>query len=227
MFFDPNATGEPALAQTIHWVLGHWLFWVGATLLAAIIPAAVAISLSGRHRLSSATATSSLGHRAAIWWLWLAVGLLCTGALSVILGQWRTPVDTLYHDSYFSLETLNDFHIAAILSGVFAWLYLKFDALLGAPPPKRAAQAHFWLSGIGSLIALAPLALLGTQGMPRRYLEHNNLGLATRAAELAAMLAIVLSVLGFVIFLVTLVSTGMRARQRGATSKGDDDGPKP
>ena len=209
-------------------MLGHWQFWVGVTLLAAMIVSVLAISLGERRRhISNAAQTSSLGRSAAVWWLWLSAALLFTGALSVALSQWRTPVDTLFHDSYFDLETLNDFHIAAILAGVFAWIYLNFEALLGAPPPKRASQAHFWLSGVGSLIILGPLALLGTQGMPRRYLEQGNLGLATQTAEIAATLATGLSVLGFVIFLRTLVSTAVQTRRHGATSKGNDDGPKP
>jgi cytochrome c oxidase subunit 1 len=96
------------------------------------------------------------------------VSLFVSGGLSgPFLAQ--PLLDIYLHDTYF---VVGHFHLimgVAAIFGIFAATYYWFPKMFGRMMNEPMAQAHFWLSFIGTYAIFMPMHYLGMAGHPRRY----------------------------------------------------------
>jgi cytochrome c oxidase subunit 1 len=96
------------------------------------------------------------------------VSLFVSGGLSgPFLAQ--PLLDIYLHDTYF---VVGHFHLimgVAAIFGIFAATYYWFPKMFGRMLSEPLAQAHFWLTFIGTYAIFMPMHYLGMAGHPRRY----------------------------------------------------------
>ncbi len=92
------------------------------------------------------------------------------GVTGVVVAQ--TPLDRVYHDTYYVVA---HFHYVMSLGAVFALfagIYFWIGKMSGRQYPEWAGKLHFWAMFIGSNLIFFPQHFLGRQGMPRRYIDY-------------------------------------------------------
>jgi cytochrome c oxidase subunit 1 len=103
------------------------------------------------------------------------VSLFVSGGLSgPFLAQ--PLLDIYLHDTYF---VVGHFHLimgVAAIFGIFAATYYWFPKMFGRMMNEPMAQAHFWLTLIGTYAIFMPMHYLGMAGHPRRYSQLTEVG---------------------------------------------------
>ena len=92
------------------------------------------------------------------------------GVTGVVVAQ--TPLDRVYHDTYYVVA---HFHYVMSLGAVFALfagIYFWIGKMSGRQYPEWAGKLHFWAMFVGSNLTFFPQHFLGRQGMPRRYIDY-------------------------------------------------------
>src|SRR5438552_3540472 len=102
------------------------------------------------------------------------VSLFVSGGISgPFLAQ---PVlDIPLHDTAF---VTGHFHLimgVASIFGIFAATYYWFPKMFGRMMNERLAQAHFWLTFVGTYCIFMPMHYAGMAGQPRRYSQFTTL----------------------------------------------------
>jgi cytochrome c oxidase subunit I len=96
------------------------------------------------------------------------VSLFVSGGLSgPFLAQ--PLLDIYLHDTYFVVAHFHLIMGVAAIFGIFAATYYWFPKMFGRMLNEPLAQAHFWLTFIGTYAIFMPMHYLGMAGHPRRY----------------------------------------------------------
>ncbi len=93
-----------------------------------------------------------------------------TGVVMAIAG-----VDLQIHDTYY---IVGHFHYVLSLGSVFAifaGFYYWFTKMSGCVIPEWAGKLHFWTTFLGVNVTFFPMHFLGLAGMPRRYVDYNEI----------------------------------------------------
>jgi cytochrome c oxidase subunit 1 len=78
-------------------------------------------------------------------------------------------LDIYLHDTYFVVAHFHLIMGVAAIFGIFAATYYWFPKMFGRMMNETLAQAHFWLTLIGTYAIFMPMHYLGMAGHPRRY----------------------------------------------------------
>ncbi|MEZ5995082.1 MAG: cytochrome c oxidase subunit I [Hyphomonadaceae bacterium] len=138
------------------------------------------------------------------------------GVTGVVLAN--SGVDTSLHDTYYVVA---HFHyvlslgaVFAIFGGFFYWI----PKMSGYRYNGFLAGLQFWIMFIGVNIIFFPQHFLGLQGMPRRYIDYPE---AFTYWNQISSWGYVITAVGVVVFLVTLVEMFMVRRRAGANPWGE------
>ncbi|RSM85246.1 cytochrome c oxidase subunit I [Kibdelosporangium aridum] len=105
--------------------------------------------------------------------LW-AIGFLVTflggGLTGVLLAS--PPLDFHTTDTYFVVAHLHYVLFGTIVFATFSGIYFWFPKATGRMLGERLGKLHFWMTFAGFHTTFALHHLLGTQGMPRRYVDY-------------------------------------------------------
>ena len=103
-----------------------------------------------------------------------AAGFMVTflfGGLSGVLLA-SPPIDFHVSDSYFVVAHFHYVLFGTIVFAVFAGIYFWFPKMFGRMLDERLGKAHFWLTFLGFHATFLVQHWLGTEGMPRRYVDY-------------------------------------------------------
>jgi cytochrome c oxidase subunit I len=103
-----------------------------------------------------------------------AIGFLVTfllgGLTGVLLGS--PPLDWHVNDSYFVVAHFHYVVFGTVVFAAYGGIYFWFPKMAGRMMDERLGKLHFWLTFIGFHATFLIQHWLGTQGMPRRYVDY-------------------------------------------------------
>ncbi|MGY1714544.1 cytochrome c oxidase subunit I [Geodermatophilus sp. SYSU D01106] len=105
-----------------------------------------------------------------LWSVGFLVTFLLGGLTGVLLGS--PPVDWHVNDSYFVVAHFHYVLFGTIVFAAFAGIYFWFPKITGRMMDERLGKLHFWLTFVGFHTTFLVQHWLGTQGMPRRYVDY-------------------------------------------------------
>ncbi|HSE50302.1 MAG TPA: cbb3-type cytochrome c oxidase subunit I [Terriglobales bacterium] len=103
------------------------------------------------------------------------VSLFVSGGLSgPFLAQ--PLLDIYLHDTFFVVAHFHLIMGVAAIFGIFAGTYYWFPKMFGRMMNEALAQAHFWLTLIGTYAIFMPMHYEGMAARPRRYSQLTEVG---------------------------------------------------
>jgi cytochrome c oxidase subunit 1 len=101
---------------------------------------------------------------------------------------------------------------------LFAGWYYWFEKMWGVKYNGFLGGMHFWIMFIGSNVIFFPQHFLGTQGMPRRYVDYAD---AFAPYHLISSIGYVIVLVGMAFFFLTLIEAAIRRRKAQANPWGE------
>ncbi|WP_253865594.1 aa3-type cytochrome oxidase subunit I [Prauserella halophila] len=105
-----------------------------------------------------------------LWSLGFMVTFLLGGLTGVLLAA--PPIDFHVHDSYFVVAHFHYVLFGTIVFATFAGIYFWFPKFTGRMMNEPLAKLHFWLTFVGFHTTFLVQHWLGSEGMPRRYVDY-------------------------------------------------------
>ncbi|GAA1206918.1 cytochrome c oxidase subunit 1 [Prauserella alba] len=105
-----------------------------------------------------------------LWSLGFMVTFLLGGLTGVLLAA--PPIDFHVHDSYFVVAHFHYVLFGTIVFATFAGIYFWFPKFTGKMMNEPLAKLHFWLTFVGFHTTFLVQHWLGSEGMPRRYVDY-------------------------------------------------------
>jgi cytochrome c oxidase subunit 1 len=203
-------------------VWAHHMYTVGMglDLEAYFIAATMVIAVPTGIKIFSWIATmwgGSIDFKVPMLWAIGFIFLFTVGGVTgVVLAN--SGVDTSFHDTYYVVA---HFHyvlslgaVFAIFGGFFYWI----PKMSGYRYNGFLAGLQFWIMFIGVNIVFFPQHFLGAQGMPRRHVDYNE---AYQYWNNISTIGYVITIVGVLVFLVTLVEMFLVKRKAGANPWGE------
>ncbi|WP_213454475.1 aa3-type cytochrome oxidase subunit I [Rhizomonospora bruguierae] len=106
-----------------------------------------------------------------------AIGFLTTflfGGLSGVLLA-SPPIDFHVSDTYFVVAHFHYVLFGTIVFAVYSGIYFWFPKMTGRMLDERLGKVHFWLTFVGFHATFLVQHWLGTEGMPRRYYDYQDI----------------------------------------------------
>ena len=130
------------------------------------------------------------------------------GVTGVVLAN--AGADRALHDTYYVVA---HFHYVLSLGAVFAifaaWYYW-YPKIFGVMYNEFLGATHFWITFIGVNLVFFPQHFLGLSGMPRRYIDYPD---AFAFWNAVSSWGYVITAIGVLVFLVTLIEAPLRKRK--------------
>ncbi|SFO04828.1 cytochrome c oxidase subunit 1 [Geodermatophilus obscurus] len=103
-----------------------------------------------------------------------SIGFLVTFLLGGLTGVLLAspPLDWHVNDSYFVVAHFHYVVFGTVVFAAYAGIYFWFPKMAGRMMDERLGKLHFWLTFIGFHATFLVQHWLGTQGMPRRYVDY-------------------------------------------------------
>ena len=98
------------------------------------------------------------------------VSMFIIGGLSGIFMA-ATPVDVVFHDTYFIVAHIHYVLFLSSLFGIYAATYYWYPKMFGRCMSENLGQLHFALTFILANCTFYPMHILGIGGHPRRYYD--------------------------------------------------------
>jgi cytochrome c oxidase subunit I len=130
------------------------------------------------------------------------------GVTGVVLSN--TGIDRSLHDTYYVIA---HFHYTMSLGatfGIFCGWYYWFPKMTGYMYSEFLGKLHFWLTFIGVNTIFFPQHFLGLSGMPRRIVDYPE---AFAGWNMVSSFGALLSTIGLVVFLISIVDAFARKRK--------------
>jgi cytochrome c oxidase subunit 1 len=115
----------------------------------------------------------AIEYKAPMHWIVGMIFMLLAGGLTGIPNA-LAAIDYGLSDSY---AIMSHFHYVMAISGamsIFAGVYYFFPKMTGRYANETLGKLSAWLFFIGMNIVMAPLYIIGLQGMPRRYYDYQQ-----------------------------------------------------
>jgi cytochrome c oxidase subunit 1 len=130
------------------------------------------------------------------------------GVTGVVLSN--TGIDRSLHDTYYVIA---HFHYTMSLGatfGIFCGWYYWFPKMTGYMYSEFLGKLHFWITFIGVNTIFFPQHFLGLSGMPRRIVDYPE---AFAGWNMVSSFGALLSTIGLVVFLISIVDAFARKRK--------------
>ncbi|MFC4692206.1 MULTISPECIES: aa3-type cytochrome oxidase subunit I [Geodermatophilus] len=103
-----------------------------------------------------------------------SIGFLVTFLLGGLTGVLLAspPLDWHVNDSYFVVAHFHYVVFGTVVFAAYAGIYFWFPKMSGRMMDERLGKLHFWLVFIGFHATFLVQHWLGTEGMPRRYVDY-------------------------------------------------------
>jgi cytochrome c oxidase subunit 1 len=103
-----------------------------------------------------------------------ALGFLVTFLLGGLTGILLAspPLDFHVSDSYFVIAHFHYVLFGTIVFATYSGIYFWFPKMTGRMLDETLGKVHFWLTFVGFHLTFLVQHWLGTQGMPRRYVDY-------------------------------------------------------
>ncbi|MEX5718830.1 aa3-type cytochrome oxidase subunit I [Geodermatophilus maliterrae] len=103
-----------------------------------------------------------------------SIGFLVTFLLGGLTGVLLAspPLDWHVNDSYFVVAHFHYVVFGTVVFAAYAGIYFWFPKMAGRMMDERLGKLHFWLTFIGFHATFLVQHWLGTEGMPRRYVDY-------------------------------------------------------
>ena len=195
-------------------VWAHHMYTVGMsfTAQAYFMVATMVIAVPTGIKVFSWIATmwgGSIEFRTPMFW---AIGFIFLftlgGVTGVVLAN--PGIDRSLHDTYYVIA---HFHYTMSLGatfGIFCGWYYWFPKMTGYQYSEFLGKLHFWLTFIGVNTIFFPQHFLGLSGMPRRIVDYPE---AFAGWNRISSIGALLSTIGLVVFLISIVDAFARKRK--------------
>jgi cytochrome c oxidase subunit 1 len=204
----------------IVWAHHMYTVGMGVDLKAYFVAATMIIAVPTGIKIFSWIATmwgGSIEFKVPMLWAIGFIFLFTVGGVTgVVLAN--AGVDHVLHDTYYVVA---HFHYVLSLGAVFtlfAGWYYWFEKIWGVKYNGFLAGMHFWIMFIGSNIVFFPQHFLGTQGMPRRYVDYAD---AFAPYHLISSIGYVVVLVGMAFFFLTVIEAAIRRRKAQANPWGE------
>lgn len=203
-------------------VWAHHMFTVGmdVNLKAYFVAATMVIAVPTGIKIFSWIATMWGGSiRFAVPMMW-AIGFIFVFTIGGVTGVAlaNSSFDVIVHDTYYVVA---HFHYTMSLGAVFtifAGFYYWLPKMSGYKYNSFLGSVHFWLTFIGVNTVFFPQHFLGLQGMPRRYVDYQEVfAFFNKISTIGYMITAV----GVLVFLLMLLECFIAKRKAGDNPWGE------
>src|SRR3954466_6389768 len=129
-----------------------------------------------------------------LWALGFLTMFTLGGISGVVLAM--IPMDIYVSDTYFIVAHIHYVLYGGSLFTIYAGVYYWFPKMTGRMYDEKLGKFHFWCTFIFFNLTFPPMALVGTEGMPRRVADY---------AEKFAGLNVLISISSFMLGLSMLI----------------------
>lgn len=135
------------------------------------------------------------------------------GVTGLVLAQ--TPLDMVFHDTYF---VTGHFHLimgVAAVFAIFAFVYHHSSSLFYRSMNERLGKWHFVLTFVGAYAIFIPFHILGIAGHPRRYADTLKYDFLRQFDSLHGIITIaaIITAIAQLIFFYNLLLTKRRGSE--------------
>jgi cytochrome c oxidase subunit 1 len=203
-------------------VWAHHMFTVGmdVNLKAYFVAATMVIAVPTGIKIFSWIATMWGGSiRFSVPMMW-AIGFIFVFTIGGVTGVAlaNSSFDVIVHDTYY---VVSHFHYTMSLGAVFtifAGFYYWLPKMSGYKYNSFLGTMHFWLTFIGVNTVFFPQHFLGLQGMPRRYVDYQEV---FAYFNKISTIGYIITAVGVLVFLLMLVECFLMKRKAGNNPWGD------
>jgi cytochrome c oxidase subunit 1 len=163
-----------AIAGLSSAVWAHHMYATGAVLLAFFSFTSFLIAIPTGMKFFNWIGTMWRGQLTLENPMLFAIGFLLTfvlgGVTGVILAS--PPLDFHVTDTYFVVAHFHYVLFGTIVFATYSGIYFWFPKMTGRMMDEKLGKIHFWLTFLGFHGTFLVQHLLGTRGMPRRYVDY-------------------------------------------------------
>ena len=163
----------------------------------------------------------SISFKTPMLWALGFIGLFVIGGVTGVIMS-IAGVDLQIHDTYY---IVGHFHYVLSLGSVFAifaGFYYWFTKMSGCVIPEWAGKLHFWTTFVGVNLTFFPMHFLGLAGMPRRYVDYNEVFAGWNSVASFGSYLSMSSTIFFVIIVAAAFVRGKKAVEDNYWGQGAD-----